>query len=227
MLAKTAYLIGLTVNEVPHLAAGLPLAVATALAIASGEIGFDGSSLLPAVRAVAVGASVVALARRGIRAWPTVSAAVGRARLDVPDRPRGWAWRTLFTPIPFRPRQVVRIADLRYGEHRRQRLDVYHHRDRPSDGPVLLYLHDGGYCSGGKHREGRALLYQLAAAARSASEPTIGCDHRPDSKTSPRRPTGADLGAAPCRALRRRSRSDGDGRQFRRRPPHLAVGARP
>jgi acetyl esterase/lipase len=68
----------------------------------------------------------------------------------------------MLTPIPFRPRRVVRVADLRFGDHRRQRLDVYHRRDRPSGGPVLVYLHGGGYYSGGKHREGRALLHQLA-----------------------------------------------------------------
>jgi acetyl esterase/lipase len=163
VLAQAAYLMGITVNEVPHLAAGIPLAVATGLAIASGDIGLDPSALLPAAGAVAVGAGLVAIARRGAQAWPAVTAAVDSAGLLVPVRPRGWAWRTLLSPIPFRPRQVVRVANLSYGDHRRQRLDFYHRRDLPSGGPVLVYLHGGGYYSGGKHREGRALLHRLAA----------------------------------------------------------------
>ena len=163
VLARAAYLMGLTINEVPHLAAGLPLAVATVQAIASDEIRVDGSSLLPAAATGAVGGGLLVVARRGLGAWTVVTAAVERAGLSAPDRPRGWAWRTLLSPIPFRPRRVVRIADLTYGDHRRHRLDVYHRRDRPSGGPVLVYLHGGGYYSGGKHREGRALLYRLAA----------------------------------------------------------------
>jgi acetyl esterase/lipase len=163
VLARAAYLMGLTVNEVPHVAAGVPLAAATVQAISSGELTLDRSSLLPAAGATAVSVGLVAIARRGIQAWPAVTTALERAGLDVPRRPRGWALRTLCTPIPIRPRRVVRVADLRYGDHRRQRLDVYHRRDIPTGGPVLVYLHGGGYYSGGKHREGHALLHRLAA----------------------------------------------------------------
>lgn len=162
VLAKVAYLMGLTVNEVPHLAVGLPVAAATGQAIASGEIGLDASSLLPLAGLAAISAGLVTIARRGARSWWAVDEALERAGLDRPDRPRGWAWRTLLSPLPLRPRRVLRIADLRYGEHRRHRLDVYHRQDRPKGGPVLVYLHGGGYFSGGKHREGRALLHRLA-----------------------------------------------------------------
>jgi acetyl esterase/lipase len=163
VLAQLAYLMGLTVNEVPHLAAGLPLAVATAQAIIAGDLGLDGSSLVAVVAAAVVAAGLVTVARRGLRAWPAVTTGLTEAGRAVPDRRPGWAWRTLLTPFPFRPRQVVRIADVPYGDHRRQRLDVYHRRDSPQGGPVLVYLHSGGYYSGGKHREGRALLHRLAA----------------------------------------------------------------
>jgi acetyl esterase/lipase len=70
--------------------------------------------------------------------------------------------RVLLMPFPVRPRRVRRIAGLSYGDHRRQRLDVYRRRGPASGGPVLVYLHGGGYDSGGKHREGRALLHRLA-----------------------------------------------------------------
>jgi acetyl esterase/lipase len=68
----------------------------------------------------------------------------------------------LLAPFPLRPRSVQRVAGLRYGAHRRHRLDVYRRRGPVSCGPVLVYLHGGGYYSGGKHREGRALLHRLA-----------------------------------------------------------------
>jgi acetyl esterase/lipase len=181
-LAQLADLMGLTVNEVPHLAAGLPLAVATAQAITAGDLSLGGSSLFPGAAAAIVAAGLLTVAHRGMRAWPAVTTALADAGVSVPNRPRGWAWRTLLTPFPFRSRQIVRIVDVPYGDHRRQRLDIYHHRDHPRGGPVLVYLHGGGYYSGGKHREGRALLHRLAArgwvcvSANYRLRPTAGFD---------------------------------------------------
>lgn len=162
-LARAAYMMTLSPNEVPHLAIGVPLALTTVDARASGDLALAWSSLVPAAATAAIAAGVVVIAHRGTRAWPAVAEAVRSAGLDPPARRRWWAWRTLVTPIPFRPRDVVRVADLRYGDHRRHRLDVYHRRDQPTGGRVLVYLHGGGYFSGGKHREGRALLHRLAA----------------------------------------------------------------
>jgi len=163
LAARAAYLLGMVVTEVPHLAAGLPLALATASAVTGGVGGHDRTSavLLTSAGVVAVGLGV--LAHRGIAARDAVAAGLRTAGVAGPELPRAWAWRTAVTPLPVRPRDVTRVRDLRYGEHRRHRLDVYHRRDRPAGGPVLLYLHGGGYYSGGKHREGRALLHRLAA----------------------------------------------------------------
>ena len=86
---------------------------------------------------VGVGLAVVAV--RGIRARAAVATGLGRAGIAVPPMPRGWVRRTALTPLPVRPRRVTRVADLRYGDHRRQRLDVYHRRDLPTVGPVLVY----------------------------------------------------------------------------------------
>jgi acetyl esterase/lipase len=190
-LAQLAYLMGLTVNEVPHVAAGLPLAVATIQAVASGHIRQEPASLVPAGGAIAVTGMLVVIARRGIGAWSAVTEALRVGGVGPPDRSRGWAWRTLLTPLPVRPRQVVRVADLAYGHHRRQRLDVYHHRDRPRGGPVLLYLHGGGYFSGSKHREGRALIHRLAArgwvcvSASYRLRPSAGFDdHLADARSA-------------------------------------------
>ncbi len=159
--AQVAYFMGVTVNEVPHLALGLPLSIATAFEVAAVDDGGSAGLVVAAAAVVALGP--VTIARRALRAWPVVDESLDAAGLDIGERPRGWAWRTMISPIPFRPRNVVRIADERYGTHRRQRLDVYHRRDRPSGGPVLVYFHQGGYYSGGKHREGRVLLHRLAA----------------------------------------------------------------
>ena len=56
------------------------------------------------------------------------------------------------------------VADITYGEHgTRNQLDVYHRRDSPVGGPVLVFFHGGGFRRGSKRREGRALLNDLAA----------------------------------------------------------------
>ena len=63
-----------------------------------------------------------------------------------------------------RRRDVIRVADISYGDAGRQNLlDVYHQRSRPSGGPVLVYLHGGAFRSGRKNREARPLLYRLAS----------------------------------------------------------------
>jgi hypothetical protein len=163
LVARTAYLMGMVVTEVPHLAVGLPLAAATASAIAGGDLGRDPASVALLASAGVVALGLCVLARRGIQARDAVAGGLRAAGVAGPALPRAWAWRTALTPIPVRPREVVRIPDLRYGDDRRHRLDVYHRRDRPTGGPVLRYLHEGGYYSGSKHHEGRALLHRLAA----------------------------------------------------------------
>jgi acetyl esterase/lipase len=56
------------------------------------------------------------------------------------------------------------VANISYGDAgRRNRLDLYRHRSRPSGGPVLVYFHGGTFRSGRKNREARPLLYRLAS----------------------------------------------------------------
>jgi acetyl esterase/lipase len=74
---------------------------------------------------------------------------------------RPWWW-VLLTPLPLRGLRVRRVGNLAYGPERRQRLDVYTRRGRTAPGPTLVYLHGGGYFSGGKRREARALWHALA-----------------------------------------------------------------
>jgi acetyl esterase/lipase len=162
MMGRLAYLMTVVVNEVPHLAVGLPLASATLQTLAGDRVTFGVTSVSAFVAAAAVFAGLGVLAARGIRGRDAVSKSLREAGVAPMTTPRAWAVRVALTPLPIRPRRVVREANLRYGTHRRQRLDVYHRRDRPSGGSVLVYLHGGGYYSGSKHHEGRALLHQMA-----------------------------------------------------------------
>jgi len=162
-VARLSYAMGVVVNEVPHLAAALPLASATVQGFIGGNLSLDGTSLTLLGAAGTVFAGLAVVAARGIHARASVADALRQADIAVPRWGKAWAWHVALTPLPIRPRRVARIANLQYGESRRQRLDVYHRRDRPSGGPVLVYLHGGGYYSGSKHHEGRALLHQLAA----------------------------------------------------------------
>lgn len=72
--------------------------------------------------------------------------------------------RILLMPFVWRPVRVAKAGDLPYGDGgRRQRLDVYHRRDRPDNAPVLVHFHGGGYHGGRKSFQSRALLFRLAS----------------------------------------------------------------
>ena len=72
--------------------------------------------------------------------------------------------RILLTPFAVRHPNVERIANIPYGDAGRWNLlDVYRHRSRPSGCPTFVYLHGGGFFSGRKNKEARALLYRLAS----------------------------------------------------------------
>jgi acetyl esterase/lipase len=158
---KVAYLLAVVVNELPHLAA-LYLLLATALAWVEDDLrGVTGAVLL--VLAGATLAGHVELVRRGLTADTAVRRGLAGAGIGLPANPVGRTLRPLLAPFPVRPRRVRRLRGVRYGEHRRQRLDVYGLRHRQEAGPVLVHLHGGGYFSGGRHREARALLHRLAS----------------------------------------------------------------
>ncbi|WP_412543957.1 alpha/beta hydrolase [Longispora sp. K20-0274] len=57
-----------------------------------------------------------------------------------------------------------RTANISYGDAgRRNLLDVYRHRSRPTGAPVLIHLHGGGYRRGRKNSQALPVLYRLAS----------------------------------------------------------------
>jgi acetyl esterase/lipase len=165
-LAVTSYLAALGASELPQLFLVL-LLTATVPAIVENGVpdepagwGFLGLAALTC-------AGLGAVARRSWRTREVVGRALAegcgdRAGYRRPSLAR--LLRVLLAPFPVHSRRVERIANVSYGDAgRRNRLDVYRLRTRRAGGPVLVYLHGGGYFSGAKHREARALLHRMAA----------------------------------------------------------------
>lgn len=163
---RLSFVLGHVIGEAP-LPAAAWLGVATAIAVAEGDLrGPGAAAALALAAATEVGLAVVA--RRALPAGEVVARALDEALRPV-ARPVAAAprrlLRALLVPLPLRPRTVERIGDVAYGPAgRRHRLDVYRRRDRPRGRPVVVYFHGGGFRMGGKRREGRALLHRLAAA---------------------------------------------------------------
>jgi acetyl esterase/lipase len=150
------------INELPFLAL-YALAADSALAFAQGDLASPGGLATFAV-AVLTAAGLAVLIRRAVPTGAVLRRALADdAGIELPVTRRSWA-HILLAPLAVRRRDVVRAGNIAYGDAgRRNLLDVYHRRDRPTGGPVLVYFHGGGFHSGRKRWEGRALLNQLAA----------------------------------------------------------------
>lgn len=154
-------------NELPFVIAAWLLAI-SALAGAQGDltgpVGLAGAGL--AALTLAGVAVVVIRALRAARAANEAIAAGLAAdplRRSAHTRPRPWP-QLVFAPLAIRRRDVVRRANLSYGPAGQANLlDLYLPRSGATSGPCLLYFHGGGYTSGRKSREARALLYRLAS----------------------------------------------------------------
>lgn len=159
---RLVYFVTLGVTEIPHFAALFLLIAPTALAWTQGDLDSPAGLVLMAVAVVEL-IGLAELVRRNLLARPTVEAVVSAHGARI--RHHRWSrLRPVFFPFPWRPRrQVIRIDDVAYGAHRRQRLDILRRGDGGASGPVFVYFHGGGYFSGSKRHEARALLHHLAA----------------------------------------------------------------
>lgn len=195
LLAKSSWLFGMIINEVPFLA-GLFLIASTVLAALESDLEMlPGRIAAGAAGAVLVGLCVVAW--RGVRSDRAVDEALAKGLgaewktvLTLPRRTRRPWLRILFFPFVYVQPGVERIKDIRYGDAgRRNLLDVYRRRDVAADSPVLVYFHGGGFSTGRKSHEAKPLLTRLARngwvciSANYRLRPEFGFpDHQIDAK---------------------------------------------
>jgi len=159
--AATCFWLGYLVNEFPFFA--LPWLMAATLLALENENRGSPSRWIVLVMTVLTASGLVLIMWRGLLAGPTVARALVRdlGRGGTNRRPPP---RTVFWPIPRRPADVQRIANISYGgAGRGNRLDLYRHCSSPDAAPVLIHFHGGHFRMGNKSREGRALLYRFAS----------------------------------------------------------------
>lgn len=77
------------------------------------------------------------------------------------DRFSTW-WRSAAL-VSLHPRTLHVSANLAYGPHRRQRLDLWRTTTTPQHAPVVLYLHGGAWTFGDKREQGRPMLHEFVA----------------------------------------------------------------
>ncbi|MGH8969208.1 MAG: alpha/beta hydrolase [Actinomycetes bacterium] len=172
-LGRMSWRFAFLLNELPFVAFCYLLA-STLLAIGQGDIDSPYGWLALGVAVLAM-AGLPAVAWRGLRAGPAVDHALReglgadwRTSIDAGMaarlRRRLPVARILFAPFSVRRHDVERLSDIRYGDAgRRNLLDVYRQRSRPSGAPTLVFLHGGGFVSGRKSREARPLIHRLAS----------------------------------------------------------------
>jgi len=140
----------------------------TAVHVAAGVASLVGGGWSGLAGALANGAAVAALA--GLRGDADRSAAVLATALDPLDPPPSPLPTPLSTPQRGRlpagraaRRRYLRAADVAYGDHPAQRLDVWARPDLPPHGraPVLVQVHGGGWTGGDKAMSGAPLMAHL------------------------------------------------------------------
>jgi acetyl esterase/lipase len=171
-VGNLSFRMGLLLNEVP-IVGFYWLLIWTCQAFVQGDIDAAGGWAAVGLAALTAGLAVVAW--RGLQARPALEQAMAEALgadwrtaidpgLAARLRRRLPLARILLLPLSRRRLGVERVANLRYGDAgRRNLLDLYRHRARPSGGPVLIHLHGGGYTRGRKNSQSLPLLYRLAS----------------------------------------------------------------
>lgn len=99
-----------------------------------------------------------AIVRESMRGAPLRPLEIPRPSEDV----FGSWWRTALQ-IPYHPRAMQLVANVRYGPERRHRLDVWRTSKTPSGAPVIFYIHGGAWTYGDKREQGRPMLHEFVA----------------------------------------------------------------
>jgi acetyl esterase/lipase len=174
VLPRMTYVPTMPVNEYPFIVV-VWLGASTVLMIQEGYTATAGG-MAGLVELIATLTALAIVFARSLRTGPVVSTALDRGlgadwHNELTDatlaRSRArWtpSLRSIVVPWLVGTRRVRVVRNIRYGpDPRFNVLDLYHNRAAPPDGRVLVYFHGGGYHSGRKSREARALLYRLAS----------------------------------------------------------------
>ncbi len=89
------------------------------------------------------------------------------AKVGVPPMlESGWSWSTHLLPFFFWRRNVRRVGGIPIGKAGRWMLkaDVYHPKESKKPGPVLVFVHGGGWMVSFRQFQGLPVLTRLAAA---------------------------------------------------------------
>lgn len=171
LLGQLSWRLGFQVNELPFLVS-IWLIAATALAGLQGDLATTLGKLGAALAALTL-VGLALIVRRSLQARPAVFAALSEGLGDqwtaeLTDASRGGVrrslpWRLiLLTPFAMRRKDVVQRRNLAYGgAGSENRLDLYQPKVQGADRPCLIHFHGGGYRSGRKSREARALIGHL------------------------------------------------------------------
>ena len=136
----------------------------------------DGLGEVVIALAVLVGAENLALLAISFRARSVVRRAIegapdrALALADPGEEAFGTWWRTALQ-FSAHPRGMEIHRDLVYGEHPRNRLDVWRRPDAGPGAPVVLYLHGGAWTFGDKREQGRPMLHEFVARGWVAVTP--------------------------------------------------------
>ena len=151
----------LTVELAPQLFVLLSL-------VTLGLVALGGADGVGWVGLLVAGADLAGLAWM-IRQSERAADAADAALADWPEagerEPHQPSWlRRFFVPMAFSHPDVERVVDVPYADvSGRNRLDVYHRKDKPTGCPTLLQVHGGGWVIGDKKEQGRPLMLHLAA----------------------------------------------------------------
>jgi acetyl esterase/lipase len=189
LVAPLAYPVGWIAGELPIQAIGLEAGLLGLLwwwgwprtpGLGIAVVGLASVVVAENLALVAISFRSRTIVRRALAGAPRRPLEVGRPR---DDRFGAW-WRTALQ-IPFHPRSMQLVHNLRYGPASRHRLDVWRTSQTPAGAPVIFYIHGGAWTFGDKREQGRPMLHEFVARGWVV----VSCNYR----LAPRHPWPAQI----------------------------------